>query len=195
MCQATVGLRTKWLLGNGALGELPVLTSFLSSLKHDPERWRLSDLSSRQKLGSTAASSSWPHSSPTFPSSVRLSQESDNQITQDDESHITSMDPVFVFRSVIQSTEKRKRSVSGKEKNKPRRDQSILSPAIFFYISLYLPYTHSFHIFFFFCSCDRLPSCGMGLLMNAEEHVGNVWVSIAALSLSDRSSTRLWRLA
>ena len=40
------------------------------------------------------------------------------------------------------------------------------------------------------CRYDSLPSCGKGLLMNVDEHVGNVWASTTAFSLSDRSSTK-----
>lgn len=117
------------------------------------------------------------------------SQEADNQITQDYVSHLTCMDPVFC----TQKCDSIHRGVSVWEEEKKR--QIKFSVLLSFFLSVYLPYTYSFHIFFSFCSRDSLPSCGKGLLMNVDEHVGNVWASTTAFSLTDRSSTRLWRLA
>lgn len=112
----------------------------------------------------------------------------DNQITEDYVSHLTCADLVTPSTSGFQSSE---------AKENRNRQIKYLSPAHFFLFSVhfYLSYTRSFCIFFSFFSCDSLPSCGKGLLMNVDVHVGNVWVSTTAFSLSDRSSTRLWRLA
>ncbi len=120
-------------------------------------------------------------------------QEADNQITQDYVSHLTCMDPVSVLKSVIQSTEDFFfvcLCVWERENRRQINSQSCSVFSYFFCISISLTHTLSASFSLFF-SCDSLPSCGKGLLMNVDEHVGNVWVSTTAFPLSDRSSTRL----